>query len=307
MPPFHGGRPTGNAGSTLEQLIRDVARELDPKEQDRQLKDWVRRRATAEGELLLFRYFDFDVEPGATYRYRVRLVLRNPNYGRSLAAAGGQPEIVRTETLLTPWSAATPPVRVVDNVRYFLAGLQSGPARRTPLARLSMFQYDLDLGTTVQKEIDVPVGQQIAGRSRADQFDPARGTVEVRDYLFRSDDVLIDALGDLLFAPADHPDLVLAPHSRGRAQIAETALVAGPDRELRTLDRESQAEELATAARHLLLQAEQAERMVRRAPLAGETTGGLEELYEQMYGPPAGAGRGPQRSGGNVMQRGGAR
>jgi hypothetical protein len=306
MPAFHGGQPTGNSGSTLEQLIRDVARELDPKEQDRQLKDWVRRRATADGELL-FRYFDFDVGPGATYRYRVRLVLRNPNYGRSLAAAGGQPEVVRTETLLTPWSATTPPVRVVDNVRYFLAGLQSGPARRTPLARLSVFQYDLDLGTTVQREIDVPVGQQIAGRARTDQFDPARGTVEVKDYLFRSDDVLIDALGDLLFTPADHPDLVLGPHSRGRAQIAETALVAGPDRELRTLDRESQAEDLATAERHLILQAEQAERMMRRAPLAGETTGGLEELYEQMYGPPAAAGRGPQRPRGNVMQRRGAR
>ena len=34
------------------------------------------------GRLLLFRYFDFSIEPGNAYRYRVKLKMRNPNYLR---------------------------------------------------------------------------------------------------------------------------------------------------------------------------------------------------------------------------------
>ena len=37
---------------------------------------------TRLSKYLLFRYFDFTVTPGNSYRYRVRLVLRNPNYKR---------------------------------------------------------------------------------------------------------------------------------------------------------------------------------------------------------------------------------
>ena len=36
-------------------------------------------------ELLLFRFFDFHVVPGNAYRYRVRLKLKNPNFGRDPA------------------------------------------------------------------------------------------------------------------------------------------------------------------------------------------------------------------------------
>ena len=32
--------------------------------------------------MLLARYFDFNVQPGKTYAYRMRLVMTNPNYGK---------------------------------------------------------------------------------------------------------------------------------------------------------------------------------------------------------------------------------
>ncbi|HVJ69104.1 MAG TPA: hypothetical protein VM510_14045, partial [Caulifigura sp.] len=41
-------------------------------------------RLTAAERLFLFRYFDFDILPGYAYRYRVKLMLRNPNYQRPL-------------------------------------------------------------------------------------------------------------------------------------------------------------------------------------------------------------------------------
>jgi hypothetical protein len=36
---------------------------------------------TEDSPYLLFRFFDYNVEPGKRYRYRVRLVVRNPNWG----------------------------------------------------------------------------------------------------------------------------------------------------------------------------------------------------------------------------------
>ena len=52
---------------------------------DRQPLDGQDRRANGlhaiiAGQVLLFRYLDFDVEPGNAYRYRLRLTVRNPNY-----------------------------------------------------------------------------------------------------------------------------------------------------------------------------------------------------------------------------------
>lgn len=298
------------ANPALEQLIRDVARELDPRAQDRQLREWVRARATADGELLLFRYFDFDVEPGTVYRYRVRLELLNPNYGRSLSAAAGEADVVRTRTLWTPWSEPTPPVPVAENTRYFLTGIDARRRGRTPLARMKVFQYDQELGTTVRDEIDVPFGQNIAGRAaNAEQFDPAQATIRFAEYFFRSDDILVDALPDLAFLSDLHPDLALPPHSRGAAQLVESALVVNDRRDLIALDRVSQAAELA-AAQHLLeQQTKLAEEMVRQPdPLDDSPGSTYDDLYGRLYGKPPSSGDAAQRrTGPNVLQRGRSR
>jgi hypothetical protein len=295
------------ANPALEKLIRDVARELDPRDQDRRLREWIRVRATADGELLLFRYFDFDVEPGTTYRYRVRLELFNPNFGRSLSEAGGQAEIVRTRTLLTPWSEPTLPVDVAENVQYFLTGIETRPRGRSPLARMKVFQYDQDLGTIVQHEIDVAFGQNIAGKAKSEQFDPAQGTTRFAEYFFCSDDVLVDALPDLAFLADLHPDLALPPHSRGAAQLVESALVVNDRHDLIALDRLSQAQEFATAQRALEWQAALAETMVKRQPDALEGTASdiYGDLYDRLYGvPPSSRGDTERRAGSNVLQRG---
>ena len=41
----------------------------------------MRVKAAVSVDYYLFRYFDFDVQPGVTYQYRVKLILANPNYG----------------------------------------------------------------------------------------------------------------------------------------------------------------------------------------------------------------------------------
>ena len=59
----------------------------------------------------LFRCFDFSVQPGRTYRYRVRLVLNNPNYNvgaQYLANAA----LAKGATRPSPWSDPSSEVNV---------------------------------------------------------------------------------------------------------------------------------------------------------------------------------------------------
>ena len=44
-------------------------------------KQMLNAQTVASVDYYLFRYFDFEVEEGKTYQYRVKLLLANPNYG----------------------------------------------------------------------------------------------------------------------------------------------------------------------------------------------------------------------------------
>jgi hypothetical protein len=267
-----------------DELIRRLAREIDPGQTDRQLREWVRDRANAARELVLFRYFDFDVDPGATYRYRVQLVLRNPNYGQPLALAGGAPHVVDGPTRLTPWSEPTAPVRVEDTTSAFLARIEAPRMRPWPEAQMWMYQYDLQTGTTVHQELAVACGQIVGGDAMATVIDPVRGVIEERNYTFRSGDVLVDGLADLAFPLSEHPDLALPTDSRRRAGCTEYAVLVDEHHQLRTLDPVAQRAARESQERRIVLQEKQFDEL----PTAGEAAeaGGSEydEIYRQLYG-----------------------
>jgi hypothetical protein len=70
----------------------------------------------------LFRFFDFDVEPGKTYVYRVKLVGINPNYElpqRLLAKPAGAEQLF----VEAKWSSPSPPVAVVQGTRLLASGI----------------------------------------------------------------------------------------------------------------------------------------------------------------------------------------
>lgn len=64
-----------------------------------------------EVEHLLFRFFDFTVQPGKHYRYRVKLVLANPNYGM-LPQFLEKEGMEKVKTLEADWSDPSPSVAV---------------------------------------------------------------------------------------------------------------------------------------------------------------------------------------------------
>lgn len=64
-----------------------------------------------EVEHMLFRFFDFSVQPGKHYRYRVKLVLANPNYGM-LPHFLEKDGMERVKALEADWSDPSPVVSV---------------------------------------------------------------------------------------------------------------------------------------------------------------------------------------------------
>lgn len=73
----------------------------------------------------LFRFFDFDVEPGVVYRYRVKLVALNPNYevpARFLAT----PEMAEDLFREGAWSSPSSAVAVTEGTRLLAGSVAPG-------------------------------------------------------------------------------------------------------------------------------------------------------------------------------------
>ncbi len=151
-------------------------------------------------DALLFRYFDFTVEPGKRYRYRVKLWLVNPNYdvpvGQLEDEAKQQtppgerfiksPESAPTETVFIPFDGM------------IVAGEWSpaGPAKE-PSVSVGVEQWKANDGARAQF-VKVPVfrGQlvnfQVAGPSSGPGIQPPGAAVfEIGDELPRKNEALI--------------------------------------------------------------------------------------------------------------------
>ena len=94
---------------------------------------------------LLFRFIDFTIEPGNTYRYRVQLTLKNPNFElpRQLLENGNS-SLAEGEMRDAEWSLPTDPVPVPNDLSYLLV---SNSAEDPGQADLVIFCWDEDSGT----------------------------------------------------------------------------------------------------------------------------------------------------------------
>ena len=107
--PQPGGLGRGGLGST--SLNRNAVDNADAK--------------TPKIENKLFRFFDFSAQPGKSYRYRVRLVLRNPNHNVP-AQYLTNAQLAKGETRVSPWSE---PSDIVTIPRVKLIGRRRAAAR----------------------------------------------------------------------------------------------------------------------------------------------------------------------------------
>ena len=193
-------------------------------------------QASLSGHVLLFRYLDFDVIPGNAYRYRVRLVLRNPNYEKpptmlheSAVASADR------ETLATPWSAPSGvwnfrrqmvvpgSAQVRRSVRYFLTRVQSSRRSTPGMADFNVYQWYPVAGTDVNGKIKAQFGQFISSELDTLVLRPAEESFGEESVKLHTGDVLLDIQTPSALDETDHPDLPIGELKKRRGIQVATA------------------------------------------------------------------------------------
>jgi hypothetical protein len=183
-------------------------------------------RLVVNSQYLLFRYLDFDVEPGKAYRYRVRLTLRNPNFDLSPEELGSADvEITKGEDRETPWSNISNPEVVPQTVNFYLKTVEREPYNEEhvktntskPVAQLSIFDWDTKLGTVITDMLKIPAIGGFIGEEKKEPLvlDLAEGTLDKKkNHNFTTLNVLVDVESDVEVEADKHPDLKLSGKDR---------------------------------------------------------------------------------------------
>jgi hypothetical protein len=246
----------------------------------------------------MLRFFDFTVEPGKKYQYRVQAVLEDPNNpesGKIPAPASCEPDVVlRRESATdhfrqTAWSEPTDTVVVPTGDRV-LASTASMPntldlevgSRTISVERRATDEPTIDLVAVTWKAdgpYDVPVPLKAARGSvlngaveKAEAIDPAASRVRaLNNYRYATGAMVLDIYGGSIYPGSNltAPGFVLVRTADGRLEFrAESADFAQV--ELNTIPPD---EEAAREAERRRTEAEQAEERGRagdrdRAPPA---------------------------------------
>ncbi len=152
--------------------------------------------ANTESTIML-RWLDFTVEPNTSYRYRVRLVVKNPNFERSDVNPGTD---TSNASLIGPWSDPTGVVSVPANVSIY-AQNPGQDTRRDDVVSFLVYCWDPDKGETVVKTDDAAPGF-LVGENGSVLYPSAEGTgAENKTIDFNSRSFVLDAIGGKVTIP----------------------------------------------------------------------------------------------------------
>ncbi len=156
-------------------------------------------------EHLLFRFFDYSVEYGKSYRYRVRLMVANPNYGLDPKFLE-DPELAKRQWVEKDrWSEPTPVITIPRDT-YVLAGGVHTLIRPTdePSGTIAVVKWREDIGEEVNKDFRVTRGQLLDYPDVVIR-DPKRNRRDAAPQI-RPAGNLLDVMGRE--TPADEPEKV---------------------------------------------------------------------------------------------------
>jgi len=150
-----------------------------------------------EAEQIMIRSLDFSVEPDTVYRFRLRVVVRNPNYKHENVSPGVDS---KAEELNGPWSDPTDPVSVPADVAPFAQQMVQGGSDRGPndQVQFQVARWNPEDGMTVIRTFDAGPGQIIGEpkNSRVPVFDEeAKEDVVSKKFDFNTHQVVLDTRG----------------------------------------------------------------------------------------------------------------
>ena len=222
-----------------KQLGKDVEDIFgkDSKIDSEKLIEKIKDQVDAAGNLVLFRYIDFDIEPGKSYQYRVRLVLRNPNYGVPVDQVN-TPSVVEGQIRETPESDPSNVATVAEDYAYFLSMVRPPRGSASEIAEMLVYEWFDESGTLIKGKLAMELGDYIGGKQKTYVLRPDQMTFEEEDdVLFKSNDLLIDAMFVGRLDRNLHSDLKApADLSRHESGITPEALVLDREGRLKEID-----------------------------------------------------------------------
>jgi hypothetical protein len=144
-----------------------------------------------EEETLMVRSLDFSVQPDTTYRFRVRIIVFNPNYNREDISPGVNNKDV---VLNGPWSEPTEQVTVPPDVAAY-AMAKTASATQSDQVKFQVTKWDPSTGVMVVRTFDAGPGA-IIGDLQSTEIPTSEGTGTTRSRVdFNSHQIVLDALG----------------------------------------------------------------------------------------------------------------
>jgi hypothetical protein len=142
----------------------------------------------------LFRFFDFTVEPGKRYRYRVQLALENPNFNVPDFFLTPAATKMRTKEFRpTAWSEPTPVVAIPYGNDVLAGAVQ--PNGFEPTANLKLVAMDPEEGLRGTTELKAMRGRLLNLKESVAVFDPRSNQTKMVDLDFHTDAILLDMRG----------------------------------------------------------------------------------------------------------------
>jgi hypothetical protein len=173
-----------------------------------------------DAETVMVRVVDYTVEPDSIYRYRLRIVVNNPNYRRDNVTPGTDKT---SKELSGPWSDLTSEISVPSDVAtYALRKTPSDANRDGDQMQFQVVRFDPNKGLTIVKTFDHAPGQIIGGAtSAAVPKDDYKGqTMTQVDFLSRQ--ILVDTAGG-------QRALTILGHAGKKLEAPASALVVRGD------------------------------------------------------------------------------
>ena len=171
-----------------------------------------------EDPTLMLRSLDFTVDPHATYRFRIRIVVVNPNKDHEDVNPGVDNE---SKELLGPWSEPTDEVAVPADVAAYAQAPEES-TRRDDIVSFQVIRWDPVSGQTLIKNDVASPGEIVGEFGSVPKPDADAGGVKSANIDFNSRAIVLDMLG----GRQTIPDIGL---ERNKFEVPALAMLVEPD------------------------------------------------------------------------------
>jgi len=160
----------------------------------------------SDEKTVMIRALDFTPQQNESYRYRVRVVVFNPNLNREDVAPGVD---AKAKELFGPWSEPTDEVHMPPDVTAYAMGTLPAGAKSDMKVVFQVVKFAPEDGVTVPRNFEAGPGE-IIGEVRTADVPVSDGTGKKSKAIdFNSHQLVLDADGGFQPLPADFPGNVI--------------------------------------------------------------------------------------------------